>query len=192
MDLLRSFTRLKLSLMPYLFDAAGQAHRDFRCELEVGHARNAGAAEQAALPGVAPDERMRERGALLDHLFRPDLDVRADHRAVADFGADPTGATDSTAKIQVAVNAGAAAGRIVYLPAGSYALYSHVIVDRVTLAGSTTTQTPGKTDWWLHPQTGLPVRIRVSIQDASDTPIGKKAQYEEAFELRLQSLAPQD
>jgi hypothetical protein len=63
--------------------------------------------------------------------------------------------------------------------------------DRVTLTGSTTTDTPGTTDWWLDPRTGLPVRIRVSIEDASDTPIGKKAQYEEAFELRLQSLEPQ-
>jgi hypothetical protein len=63
--------------------------------------------------------------------------------------------------------------------------------DRVTLTGSTTTETPGTTDWWLDPETGLPLRIRVAIQDASDTPIGKKAQYEEAFELRLQSLKPQ-
>jgi hypothetical protein len=63
--------------------------------------------------------------------------------------------------------------------------------DRVTLTGSTTTETPGMTDWWLDPETGLPLRIRVAIKDASDTPIGKKAQYEEAFELRLQSLKPQ-
>ncbi|GIE62937.1 hypothetical protein BJY16_000032 [Actinoplanes octamycinicus] len=56
--------------------------------------------------------------------------------AVADYGADPTGATDSTAKIQAAVNAGSAAGRVVYLPPGDYTLYSHVIVDRVTLAGA--------------------------------------------------------
>jgi hypothetical protein len=59
------------------------------------------------------------------------------------------------------------------------------------LTGSTTTETPGTTDWWLHPQTGLPVRIRVSSEDASDTPIGKKAQYREAFELKLRSLKPQ-
>jgi hypothetical protein len=63
--------------------------------------------------------------------------------------------------------------------------------DRVTLTGSTTTETPGTTDWWLDPRTGLPVRIRVAIDDASDTPIGKKAQYREAFELKLRSLKPQ-
>ncbi|WP_306214348.1 galactose-binding domain-containing protein [Actinoplanes sp. RD1] len=53
---------------------------------------------------------------------------------VADYGADPTGARDSTAQFQAAVNA--AAGRVVYVPQGNYTLYSHVIVDRVTLAGA--------------------------------------------------------
>ncbi len=55
---------------------------------------------------------------------------------VADHGADPTGATDSTARFQAAVNAGAASGRVVYVPPGNFTLYSHVIVDRVTLAGA--------------------------------------------------------
>ncbi|MGA5304781.1 discoidin domain-containing protein [Nucisporomicrobium flavum] len=55
---------------------------------------------------------------------------------VADYGADPTGATDSTAKFQAAVNAGSSSGRTVYVPRGNYTLYSHVIVDRVTLAGA--------------------------------------------------------
>ncbi|PRY23281.1 discoidin domain-containing protein [Pseudosporangium ferrugineum] len=56
--------------------------------------------------------------------------------AVADYGADPTGATDSTARLQAAVNAGSSSGRTVYLPRGTYTLYSHVIVDRVTVAGA--------------------------------------------------------
>ncbi|GIF10005.1 discoidin domain-containing protein [Actinoplanes teichomyceticus] len=55
---------------------------------------------------------------------------------VADHGADPTGATDSTARFQAAVDAGAASGRTVYVPPGNFTLYSHVIVDRVTLAGA--------------------------------------------------------
>ncbi|GAA2695956.1 discoidin domain-containing protein [Actinoplanes palleronii] len=55
---------------------------------------------------------------------------------VADYGADPTGTTDSTAKFQAAVNAGASSGRVVFVPAGNFTLYSHVIVDRVTLAGA--------------------------------------------------------
>ncbi|WP_449341723.1 discoidin domain-containing protein [Streptacidiphilus cavernicola] len=56
--------------------------------------------------------------------------------AVADYGVDPTGATDSTAALQAAVNAGQAQGRTVYLPQGNYTLYDHVIVDGVTLAGA--------------------------------------------------------
>jgi len=56
--------------------------------------------------------------------------------AVADYGADPTGATDSTAKIQAAVNAGKSQGKPVYVPQGHYTLYSHVIVDGVTVEGA--------------------------------------------------------
>ncbi|WP_035851234.1 galactose-binding domain-containing protein [Kitasatospora azatica] len=56
--------------------------------------------------------------------------------AVADYGVDPTGAVDSTAKLQAAVNAGQAQGRTVYLPQGNYTLYDHVVVDGVTLAGA--------------------------------------------------------
>ncbi|WP_063825134.1 discoidin domain-containing protein [Catelliglobosispora koreensis] len=56
---------------------------------------------------------------------------------VADFGADPTGGTaDQTAKFQAAVNAGQAQGREVYIPAGKYTLWDHVVVDQVTLRGA--------------------------------------------------------
>jgi hypothetical protein len=55
---------------------------------------------------------------------------------VADYGADPGGGSDSTAKFQAAVDAGKAQGRAVYVPQGNYTLYSHVIVDGVTLAGA--------------------------------------------------------
>ncbi|WP_328461331.1 discoidin domain-containing protein [Streptomyces sp. NBC_00448] len=56
--------------------------------------------------------------------------------AVTDYGADPTGATDSTAKIQAAVDAGQAQGKPVYIPQGDYTLYDHVIVDGVTVEGA--------------------------------------------------------
>jgi hypothetical protein len=56
--------------------------------------------------------------------------------AVAEFRADPTGGTDTTARIQAAVDAGRAQGRPVYLPPGRYTLHDHVIVDRVTLQGA--------------------------------------------------------
>ncbi|MEV0718553.1 discoidin domain-containing protein [Asanoa sp. NPDC050611] len=55
---------------------------------------------------------------------------------VADYGADPTGATDSTAKFQAAVNAGQAQGRPVYVPQGTFTLWDHVVVDGVTLRGA--------------------------------------------------------
>jgi Endopolygalacturonase len=43
------------------------------------------------------------------------------HNVVTGYGADPTGATDSTAAIQAAIDAaGAAGGGVVYLPAGTY------------------------------------------------------------------------
>ncbi|TWJ28948.1 pectate lyase-like protein [Micromonospora sagamiensis] len=55
---------------------------------------------------------------------------------VTDFGADPTGATDSTAKFQAAVDAGKAQGRAVWIPAGTFTLWDHVVVDGVTLRGA--------------------------------------------------------
>ncbi|MEU0035681.1 discoidin domain-containing protein [Streptomyces sp. NPDC006333] len=55
---------------------------------------------------------------------------------VGDFGADPTGASDSTAKIQAAVDAGKAQGRTVYIPQGTYDVRDHIVVDQVTLAGA--------------------------------------------------------
>ncbi|MFE2378227.1 discoidin domain-containing protein [Streptomyces sp. NPDC059398] len=55
---------------------------------------------------------------------------------VSDFGADPTGAADSTAKIQAAVDAGKAQGRTVYIPQGTFQVRDHIVVDKVTLAGA--------------------------------------------------------
>ncbi|PWR12218.1 mycodextranase, partial [Micromonospora sicca] len=55
---------------------------------------------------------------------------------VTDFGADPTGATDSTAKFQAAVDAGKAQGKAVWVPAGTFTLWDHVVVDGVTLRGA--------------------------------------------------------
>nr|WP_253289908.1 glycosyl hydrolase family 28-related protein [Verrucosispora sioxanthis] len=54
---------------------------------------------------------------------------------VTDFGADPTGATDSTARFQAAVDAGRAQSRTVWIPPGSFTLWDHVVVDGVTLRG---------------------------------------------------------
>ncbi|PTA47425.1 discoidin domain-containing protein [Micromonospora sp. RP3T] len=55
---------------------------------------------------------------------------------VTDFGADPTGASDSTAKFQAAVDAGKAQGKAVWIPSGTFTLWDHVVVDGVTLRGA--------------------------------------------------------
>ncbi|MGW2594036.1 discoidin domain-containing protein [Streptomyces sp. NPDC001515] len=67
-----------------------------------------------------------------DPVARPSgaLDV------VADFGADPTGAADSTARIQAAVDAGRTQGREVYIPRGTFQVRDHIVVDKVTLRGA--------------------------------------------------------
>src|SRR5580700_1757117 len=56
--------------------------------------------------------------------------------SVLSFGADPSGQTDSTTSIQNAINAGSAAGKTVYIPAGNYLVTAHLIVDKVTLTGA--------------------------------------------------------
>ncbi|WP_410810416.1 discoidin domain-containing protein [Micromonospora sp. 067-2] len=55
---------------------------------------------------------------------------------VTDFGADPSGGTDSTAKFQAAVDAGKTQGKAVWIPSGTFTLWDHVVVDGVTLRGA--------------------------------------------------------
>ena len=56
--------------------------------------------------------------------------------SVLSYGADPTGATDSTTAIQNAINAGSAAGKTVYIPPGNFTVTAHLIVNKVTLTGA--------------------------------------------------------
>ncbi|MGW3625302.1 discoidin domain-containing protein [Streptomyces sp. NPDC000880] len=56
--------------------------------------------------------------------------------SVTDYGADPSGAADSTAAFQRAVDAGQAQAKEVYIPQGTFKLTDHVVVDRVTLRGA--------------------------------------------------------
>lgn len=56
--------------------------------------------------------------------------------SVIDYGADPAGATDSTAAIQKAVDAGAAQGKTVWLPAGTYTVGHILVGDNLTLRGA--------------------------------------------------------
>ncbi|MFF4127475.1 discoidin domain-containing protein [Microbispora rosea] len=74
---------------------------------------------------------------LADFELVPDAIPRpAGSLSVDDFGADRNGTNDSTAAFQAAVDAGKAQGKEVYIPAGTYTLWDHVVVDGVTLRGA--------------------------------------------------------
>ncbi len=52
------------------------------------------------------------------------------------FGADPTGAADSTSAIQAAVDFAEAHGLNVWVPAGTYTVTGHIILNHVTIRGA--------------------------------------------------------
>ena len=60
--------------------------------------------------------------------------------SVLDFGADPTGAADSADAIDAAIAAAKAKGKIVFIPAGTYQVNRHIVVDDVTIKGAG--------NWW--------------------------------------------
>jgi Pectate lyase superfamily protein len=56
--------------------------------------------------------------------------------SVLDFGADPTGAADSAGAFDAAIVAAKANGRSVFIPAGTYQVNRHIVVDNVTIKGA--------------------------------------------------------
>ena len=56
--------------------------------------------------------------------------------SVLDFGADPTGAADSAGAFDSAIAAAKAGGKIVFIPAGTYQVNRHILVDDVTIRGA--------------------------------------------------------
>ena len=56
--------------------------------------------------------------------------------SVLDFGADPTGAADSAGAFDSAIAAAKARGKIVFIPAGTYQVNRHILVDDVTIRGA--------------------------------------------------------
>ncbi|MDQ1721785.1 MAG: hypothetical protein QOI26_1519, partial [Pseudonocardiales bacterium] len=52
------------------------------------------------------------------------------------YGADASGARDSTSAIQSAVNAGASQGKGVWIPSGTYTVTGHIILNNVTVKGA--------------------------------------------------------
>ena len=62
---------------------------------------------------------------------------RPDHSlSVTDFGADPTGVRDSADAFDRAVAAGRAQHKIVWIPAGTFQVNRHIVVDDVTIVGA--------------------------------------------------------
>jgi hypothetical protein len=60
--------------------------------------------------------------------------------SVLDFGADPTGNVESSNAFDAAIAAAKAAGKTVFIPAGTYQVNRHIIVDDVTIEGAG--------NWW--------------------------------------------
>jgi hypothetical protein len=60
--------------------------------------------------------------------------------SVLDFGADPTGSAESSNAFDAAIAAAKAAGKTVFIPAGTYQVNRHIIVDDVTIEGAG--------NWW--------------------------------------------
>jgi len=60
--------------------------------------------------------------------------------SVLDFGADPTGAADSAGAFDAAIVSAKAKGKIVFVPAGTYQVNRHIVVDDVTIKGAG--------NWW--------------------------------------------
>ena len=56
--------------------------------------------------------------------------------SVVDYGADKTGAADSSDAIQKAIDAAKGTGRTVWLPKGTFKVTRHLIVDQVTMRGA--------------------------------------------------------
>lgn len=72
------------------------------------------------LAGTSVDFLQAGTGAVTRNM----QDKARESVSVLDFGADPTGATDSTLQIQAALNT----GRVVYLPAGTYQISSALTI----------------------------------------------------------------
>src|SRR5260370_40209974 len=56
--------------------------------------------------------------------------------SVTDFGADPSGIGDSADAFDLAIQAARASARTVYIPAGTFTVNRHVIVDNVAIEGA--------------------------------------------------------
>jgi hypothetical protein len=78
---------------------------------------------------------------LLDSEAVPDAAPAPQHSvSVLRFGADPTGVRDSADAFDAAITWAQAHGKTVYVPAGTFTVDRHIVVDGVTITGAGT--------WW--------------------------------------------
>ena len=56
--------------------------------------------------------------------------------SVVSYGADPTGAANSTAAFSSAIAAASSQGKVLWVPAGAYTVTAHLIVNKVTIQGA--------------------------------------------------------
>jgi hypothetical protein len=64
------------------------------------------------------------------------LEQPDDSVSITDFGADPRGIRDSADAVDLAIQAAKADGETVYIPAGTFQVNRHIIVDDVTIEGA--------------------------------------------------------
>src|SRR5260370_14714839 len=78
--------------------------------------------------------------------------------SVTDFGADPSGIADAADAFDLAIQAAKASGKTVYIPAGTFQVNRHIIVDEVTIDGAGS--------WWSIVK-GHQVTLRSPAPDGS-------------------------
>jgi hypothetical protein len=78
--------------------------------------------------------------------------------SVTDFGADPSGIADSAEAFDLAIQAAKASGKTVYIPAATFQVNRHIIVDDVTIGGAGS--------WWSIVK-GHQVTLRSPAPDGS-------------------------
>jgi hypothetical protein len=91
--------------------------------------------------------------------------------SVLDFGADPKGKTESSGAIDAAIAAAKAKGKTVFIPAGTYQVNRHIVVDNVTIEGAG--------NWWTIIR-GKQVTLASPLPDGSvHTGVGFYGKYAE-------------
>ena len=92
--------------------------------------------------------------------------------SVLDFGADPTGQAESSDAFDAAIAAAKARGKTVFIPAGTYQVNRHIVVDDVTIEGAG--------NWWTIIR-GRQVTLDAPLPDGSvHTGVGFYGKYADA------------